>query len=991
VASPAPTPLHVLRATAASVATALIFGGIPGAPSHSLASLPRDRVMRVHPPARDGAVDVSVGTSANGSPIEGARVRVLSILDGRAYPTATTNTDRGGHARFAGLPRGEAWILADTTGRARASTHVLIDASGRAVTLALAPEQAIDVTVHDELSAPVASAELEIVEAGDPLPIGARTGADGRAHVGQLAAGPWRVSGRAPGYEDGSARARHDGDTVDVVLRKLGAIRVHVVDDNERPAASARVAIAGVALWPARAASTDAAGDVRIGSLTAGTYALRASKGDLVSPIELDVGVARGEEKAATLRLSRGHFVGVSVADGDGQDADPISGAEVTLAEGGLSPFPLEATTDSKGRAHIGPIAAGPATLTARADGFVPKGAIAVADPAPPETRVVLVRAGVLTGRVVDVRGDPVTGATVEIVGTDMSGGPIVEDPRRSNFQAAHFDAMLGGLAPLVPAGELGVVPGPVPAIAIAGPAGARAFAAGPFHAEMSAWVTADDGTFRAAPASPGRVRAIVRSPEFVEALSDLVTLTPGGEAHVEVVMHQGGSLEGRVFDSRDQPVADARIIASATTGMLERSTSTARDGTFAFAALPASVNLTVGSDDDDQPEARLTVAIAEGGRQEILVHLPARRDALPVSVVDHRGFGIETAQVNASSIASDAPVRATAFTDAHGDATLKAMRGLPLRVEVHAPAHAPRIVTTDGSEESLRIEMAPAESASGQVVAARGGDAIVGAEVTLRTELGVRRTRTDAGGAFTVAALAPGAARIEVRAPGYAPVATALTVPDSGGRRAYAMAPIELQAEGVVEGDVVDGHGDPVAGARVSAGHVPAWLLVGANREGGDAFAVTDAKGRFSLHQVAEGSATLEAYAPGVGRARSGEIAVLSGRTTDGVHLVATPSADDTPDAGDPGAASGGVAVTLGVTSVPPEVVLVSVVDGSEAERAGLAPGDVLLAVDGAPVQTMEDARARLNGPIANDVLVAVRRNGTTLSLRVAREAIRR
>jgi C-terminal processing protease CtpA/Prc len=82
---------------------------------------------------------------------------------------------------------------------------------------------------------------------------------------------------------------------------------------------------------------------------------------------------------------------------------------------------------------------------------------------------------------------------------------------------------------------------------------------------------------------------------------------------------------------------------------------------------------------------------------------------------------------------------------------------------------------------------------------------------------------------------------------------------------------------------------------------------------------------------------------------------------------------------------------VTLGVTSVPPEVVLVSVVDGSEAERAGLAPGDVLLAVDGAPVQTMEDARARLNGPIANDVLVAVRRNGTTLSLRVAREAIRR
>jgi len=978
----------VLRATAASLATVFILGGIPGARSRFL---PRDRVVRVHPPSRDGAVDVSVGTSSDGSPIEGARVRVLSILEGRAYPTATVNTDGGGHARFAGLPRGEAWILADATGRARASTHVLIDASGRAVTLALAPEQAIDVTVHDELSAAVAGAELEVVEAGDPLPIGARTGADGRAHVGQLAAGPWRISGRAPGYEDGSARARHDGDTVDVVLRKLGAIRVHVIDDDERPAASARVAIAGAALWPARATTTDAAGDVRIGSLTAGAYALRASKGDMVSPIELDLSVARGEEKAATLRLSRGHFVAVRVADGDGQDADPIASAEVTLAEGGLSPFPLEATTDSKGRARIGPIAAGPATLTARADGFVPKGAIAVADPAPAETRVGLVRAGVLTGHVVDARGYPVSGATVEIAGTDLNGGPIVEDPRRSNFQAAHFDAMLGGLAPLLPGGELGVVPGPVPPIAIAGPGGAGAFAAGPVHPETSAWVTADDGTFRATPASPGRVRAIVRSPEFVEAQSEMVTLTPGGEAHVEVVMHQGGSLEGRVFDAREQPVAGARVIASATTGMLERATSTARDGTFAFAALPASVDLTVGSSDDDQPEARLTVAIAEGGRQEVIVHLPAKREALPVTVVDHRGFGIETAQVNASSIASDAAVRTTAFTDSHGDATLKAMRGLPLRVEVRAPGRAPRIVTTDGNEESLRIEMSPAESASGQVVAARGGDAIVGAQVTLRTELGVRRTHTDAGGAFILAALAPGTATIEVRAIGYAPVATALMVPDSGGGRTYVIAPIELQAEGVVEGDVVDGHGDPVTGARVSTGHVPAWLPVGANREGGDAFAVTDAKGRFSLHQVAEGSATVEAYAPGVGRARSGELAVVSGRTTDGVHLVATPSPDDTPDAGDPAAASGGVAVTLGETSAPPEVVLVSVVDGSEAERAGLAPGDVLLAVDGAPVQTMEDARARLNGPIANDVLVAVRRSSATLSLRIAREAIRR
>jgi C-terminal processing protease CtpA/Prc len=107
--------------------------------------------------------------------------------------------------------------------------------------------------------------------------------------------------------------------------------------------------------------------------------------------------------------------------------------------------------------------------------------------------------------------------------------------------------------------------------------------------------------------------------------------------------------------------------------------------------------------------------------------------------------------------------------------------------------------------------------------------------------------------------------------------------------------------------------------------------------------------------------------------------------------HRAVTPNADDGPDASDPGAASGGIAVTLGETSAPPEVVIVSVVDGSEAERAGVASGDVLLGVDGAPVQTMQDARARLSGPIANDVLLAIRRGDSALTLRVAREAVRR
>ncbi len=985
--------LRWARVVAAWLAVVLCIGGLPGATVHDVV---RDR-FALPPPVpedvrdRDGALDVTVRDAPDGPPLAGAHVRALAMVDGRAYLADARETDAAGHAHLSTLPRGEAWLLADAAGRARASSRLVIEAGTRAVTMELEPEHVVVVAVHDEAGAALGAAEVEVLEPGDPLPVGARTGTDGSARVGRLAAGPWRVIARAPGYEEESARVEHDGETARLVLRKLGAIAVHVVDEGGAPVAGARVEAAGATLWPARSATADAQGDVRIGALAAGSYALRATAGDRVSPIELGVLLARGETKSVVLHLAPGRFVAVRVTDGDGDAADPVRSASVTLAEGGLSPFPLEAVTDAKGRARLGPIAPGAATLGVRAEGFVTRGGIAVADPPPPEVRVVLVRAGTLTGHVVDARGFPVDGASIEIVGTDPTGAPIVDDPRRAGFQAAHFEAMLSGPAPLLPMGQLGVVPGPVPPIPHEGAvveaplAGAAAAVRG---SPVEPWVTDAGGEFRASPASPGRIRAIVHHPQYVEAQSDVVTLAPGGEAHVEVVMHAGGALEGTVVDARDRPVEGARVTVSATRGSLERSTRTATDGTFAFAALPEEVSLTAGIDGDDtQPDVHTTVAIPEGGKKEVKVKLPEARDPLPVAVVDERDFPLDAAQVSASSLTADVPLRTTAFTDRDGATALKRARGLPLRIEVSAPGRAPKVVTTDGSEESLRVTLSPAESATGEVVMARGRDAIASAEVTLYTDLGVRRARTDASGAFSLGGLAPGSAKLHVRAAGYAPVARTLAIPDSQGRRAFEIPRVELAEEGAVEGDVVDGKGDPVPGARVAQGHVPTWLAVGSTPAG---VAVADSHGHFALHELPEGTVTLEAYAPDVGRAHVRDVKVVSGRTTDRVHIVLSRDEGDEATSKEPGA-SGNVAVTLGETDAPVEVVVVHVVEGSEAERAGLAPGDVMLTVDGAHVASMSEARAKLQGPVADDVLLGVRRADQTLTLRVTRESVRR
>ena len=975
------------------VLCALVVGGVPGAALRPIVVVLTAPPLPVTVSDRDALLDVTLRTTTH-TPLGDARVQALAMIDGRAFLAGEAHSDAAGHATIRDLPRGECWVLADAPLRSRASASVVLVAGARALEMDLGDEHLLAVDVKDEQGVPIEAAEIEIA-GQDPLPVGARTDKSGRAHVGRLGLAPWIVTARARGYEEIVHRGVREGEALRVTLRRLGALLVTVLGPENAPAAGARVIVGGASLWPARSAETNKDGTVRIGALAAGSYAMRATAGDLASPIELSIPLARGEERAVTLQLGLGVRVAVRVTDD--ANGPGIFGARVTLAEAGLSPFPLEATTDRDGRASLGPVAKGGAVVSARADGFVARGAVTVPEPLEGEIKVALVRAGTIVGRVVDRRGFPVDGATIELVGTDFQGAPIDDDPRRTRFREAHFDATLHGPTPLIAAGELGVMPGPVPAIphgfstapslpqAQAGGGGAMAKPAEP-------WITRDDGTFRATPASPGRVRALVRHPQYVEAMSEIVTLTSGGEARVEIVMHTGGTLEGRVLDVSGRPVAGARVAIAAARGSMERATKSATDGSFAFAAMPEEITVMVSKDEGTEDDAtavlaRLPVSIPEGGRKEITLTLPDARPVLDARVTDERGFPLQNVQINAASLDPASPMRCTAFTNARGEARLAGARGLPLRVEARAPSWAPQVVTTGAERAGLLITMTPSESAKGEVRTAAGrGDPIAEAEVVLYTELGARHTRTDRDGSFAFAELAPGAARVRVRAPGFAPKEASFTVDARAGRRAFAIPRVELTQEGIVEGLVLDAKNNPVQGARVAKDSVPVYLAVGATPRN---VAVTDARGHFRLAELAEGTITLEAYAPDVGRARAESVRVIAGRSTDFGKITLQRSADE--KASDPGA-SGGVAVTLGETGGEPhEVVIVMVAEASEAERVGLAPGDVVIELDGKVVRSMADARTQMSGPVGDDVVIKLRRLDKSETLRVPREQVRR
>jgi hypothetical protein len=928
---------------------------------------------------RDASVLVTTHDD-HGEALRDARVVVLSEVDGRVYRAGAGRTDAKGTARIGSLPRGHAWVVADAPGRARASASLILLGS-RTVDLVLGPEHPFVVNVVDEQGKGVPDAEIE-VSGTDPLPYGARTDALGRAEVGRLGEPPWVVTARAVGYDETTARDVRDGAAIKLVLHRLGSILVHVVDVANKPVSDARVRIAGTALWPAREGRTGPHGAVKLAGLFAGSYALRATEGTRASPIEIGVMLAAGEDKDLTLHLAPGRMVVAHVTDGEGDDADDVPGARVVLAESGLSPFPIEAVTDKRGRATLGPIAPGQATLSARAEGFVGRGAVAVPEPLEGEVRVVLSRAGVLVGRVVDARGFPIGGATIEILGTDFSGGPIDDEPRSTGFREAEFTATLGGPAPLVPAGELGVVPGPVPPIPRADVTSPSA--QGPTVPRAEPWVTAADGTFRAAPATPGRVRALVRHPEYVEAWSDLVTIPAGGEAHVDVVLHGGGSLEGRVVDSEGRPVAGARIDLAATHGTLQRSTRSASDGTFAFAAVPHDVSLDVYENDEAlAPVLRTTATVPDGDRREITLTLPAARDPVDVRVRDDRGYPIASAQVTVASLEPSVPLRETAFSDSGGEAHLEGARGLPLEVEVTAPGHAPMRLSLAAAPASVEATLGLAATLTATVRSSRG-DPIADADVVLYMNSAVHHLRSDAQGAVSVSDLAPGPARVVVRATGYGKAEKSFTVPQSD--RPYDLGAIDLESEGVVEGEVVDAHGEPVQGARVAKDRVPVFLAAGAMPTD---VAVTDARGRFRLGGLDAGAVTLEAYAPEVGRGRAAGVRIAAGRSTTNVRIVLAGQGPPPPEH-----AGATVAVTLGEaveSDGSRDVVVVLVAEGSEAERAGLLAGDAITDVDGVAVHTIEQARDKLGGPPGTDVVLGIRRASGATRIRVGREMVHR
>ena len=120
---------------------ALVVAAIPGS---GLRPAPIELAAPLLPPAadRDASLDVGVRSALTQGPVEGARIQVLTLVDGRAYLAGTRRTESSGRASIEGLPHGEVWLLADAPGFSRASSQLVLMSGPRAIesrALLLAP------------------------------------------------------------------------------------------------------------------------------------------------------------------------------------------------------------------------------------------------------------------------------------------------------------------------------------------------------------------------------------------------------------------------------------------------------------------------------------------------------------------------------------------------------------------------------------------------------------------------------------------------------------------------------------------------------------------------------------------------------------------------------------------------------------------------------------------------------------------------------------
>jgi hypothetical protein len=483
-----------------------------------------------------------------------------------------------------------------------------------------------------------------------------------------------------------------------------------------------------------------------------------------------------------------------------------------------------------------------------------------------------------------------------------------------------------------------------------------------------------------------GAGRLIARAAGFAEGQSEMLDLVEGEERQVKITLGTGGQVVGTVRGTGGAPVHGGQVMvfsgSDPSGGWKVGEAAIGPDGRFEVDALPKGHLLV--SADAEQSRASAGVDLEEGGTAQVELRLGS--GTLEGQVLSGHGAPIAGALVVARPIGIGEAGERSALSGSDGRFHLSGLAGDRFDLAASKDEGTAQVRGVQAGRKDLVVVLA-AGAISGLVVTP-DGNGVTDFYLAVEPDLpGRGRARSshvvDARGEFRIP-VAPGSYLVRASAPGYAEGSTPTSVQVADGEETGGVR-VELHPSGSIRGLVLDVEsGGPLAGVHVATDLAHAWA-VGRSEPFGGSVAVSGADGRFILRDVAPGnwpvraqSATHEPTGP------PPVVTVTAGESPPDVQIRLKRSE---------GQEQLYAGVGMQLQERDGHKFAGEVFEGGPARAAGVRSGDLIVAIDGRPADSMSlsDLAGVIRGPTGSEVSLEMQRGqGERYSVVVPRAEIR-
>ena len=381
-------------------------------------------------------------------------------------------------------------------------------------------------------------------------------------------------------------------------------------------------------------------------------------------------------------------------------------------------------------------------------------------------------------------------------------------------------------------------------------------------------------------PVRPGLVSVEVSAGGYATAHGVSQVGSPGASAKLDVKLHRGVAVSGRVVDEAGKGLTHVRVTAGEALWWMPAiagQATTNEQGEFKIAALAAGTHVLTAKDDDHAPGRSAPVTVTRDAVSGVTIELK-EGGTIAGKVVDARGASVPFATIRIAQPGAELSPGRQATADRQGEFLV---RGLPrTRVQVRAVSEeaSSKLLDLDLSPRALARDVRLVVDETGTitgVVADERGQPIPEIQVTATADYlsneratlaGVSSGTTNGAGEFTIRGLSQGSYRVRAVRPsgGSRPWETPGVVAKPGDTNVK----VTLPAAATLAGKVALESGKPPALATVQIGYHVATPVA--------------ADGSFRIEELMPGSYDLRVVGPEFAELAQRDVKLDAGKVTD-------------------------------------------------------------------------------------------------------------